>query len=208
MTTATETKDKREHILDVAARLFSEHGFAGTSTRQLAKEADVNLGMLTYYFGNKESILLALFQKHKGSEADTIASIIETTDLDPFERIDSLIECYIQKFFRNPDLMRFVHREMSLPTKPPIMQDMMDKILGNRNRIKAFMEACAAQGIFRRQDFEMLLSSFFGSVFLLINNPHYATHWLGVPTDEAFSPQMYHRIVKHFQSAFRVQLQP
>jgi AcrR family transcriptional regulator len=46
--------DKKDHILDVAERVFSELGFDGASTRTISGEAGVNMAMLNYYFGSKE----------------------------------------------------------------------------------------------------------------------------------------------------------
>lgn len=53
----TETKDR---ILDSAEKLFSEHGFAATSLRQITTEAGVNLAAVNYHFQSKESLILAV----------------------------------------------------------------------------------------------------------------------------------------------------
>ncbi|MBL0158294.1 MAG: TetR family transcriptional regulator [Bryobacterales bacterium] len=53
----TETKDR---ILDSAEKLFSEHGFAATSLRQITTEAAVNLAAVNYHFQSKESLILAV----------------------------------------------------------------------------------------------------------------------------------------------------
>jgi AcrR family transcriptional regulator len=55
--------DKKDHILDVAERVFSELGFDGASTRVISGEAGVNMAMLNYYFGSKEGLLLAVFRR-------------------------------------------------------------------------------------------------------------------------------------------------
>ena len=55
--------DKKDHILDVAERVFSELGFDGASTRTISGEAGVNMAMLNYYFGSKEGLFLAVFQR-------------------------------------------------------------------------------------------------------------------------------------------------
>jgi AcrR family transcriptional regulator len=46
----------RGRIIGAARRLFAEHGFAATSIRSIANEAEVNLAMVNYYFGNKEAL--------------------------------------------------------------------------------------------------------------------------------------------------------
>ena len=49
--------DKQIEILNVAERLFAEEGFDGTSVRDIAKNANVNVAMISYYFGSKEKLL-------------------------------------------------------------------------------------------------------------------------------------------------------
>ena len=46
--------DKKEHIINHAVELFAEKGFEGTSIRDLAARAEVNVAMVNYYFGSKE----------------------------------------------------------------------------------------------------------------------------------------------------------
>jgi len=53
----------RERLLDAAARLFADRGFNGVSVREIAAEAQVNLGVIPYYFGTKEKLLLEVFQR-------------------------------------------------------------------------------------------------------------------------------------------------
>ncbi|MFK4985547.1 TetR family transcriptional regulator, partial [Klebsiella pneumoniae] len=52
-----EHSDKKEQILAVAERLFSEQDFDAVSVRDIAKEANVNVAMISYYFGSKEKLL-------------------------------------------------------------------------------------------------------------------------------------------------------
>lgn len=56
-------KSTRDEIMDVAERLFGEHGFDGTSLRQLTKAADVNLAAVNYHFRSKEGLLDAIFER-------------------------------------------------------------------------------------------------------------------------------------------------
>ena len=50
---AEETKRR---ILTAASELFSDHGYEGTSVRQIASGAGVSLGMIRHYFGSKEGL--------------------------------------------------------------------------------------------------------------------------------------------------------
>src|SRR3954447_9756265 len=59
--------DKREAIFDAALTLFAERGFHGTAVPDIAERAGVGAGTIYRYFENKEALVNALYQKHKGA---------------------------------------------------------------------------------------------------------------------------------------------
>ena len=61
-------------ILDAAAQLFSEHGYAATSTNKVAERAGVSIGSLYQYFPNKDALLLALAERHIGEAGEELAA--------------------------------------------------------------------------------------------------------------------------------------
>jgi AcrR family transcriptional regulator len=57
------TGDKREAILEVAARLFFAQGYAHTGVEQIARELGVSKPFIYYYFGSKQDIFETLTQR-------------------------------------------------------------------------------------------------------------------------------------------------
>ena len=51
---------KKDNILEVALELFSNQGYANTSTSKIAKKADVSEGLIFRHFKNKEGLLDAI----------------------------------------------------------------------------------------------------------------------------------------------------
>src|SRR5690625_3701548 len=47
----------KEKILNAAMFLFNTQGFSGTSVREIAKKADVNVALISYYFSGKQGLL-------------------------------------------------------------------------------------------------------------------------------------------------------
>ena len=43
----------KEQIIDVATELFAKDGYNGTSVRDIASEANVNVAAINYHFGSK-----------------------------------------------------------------------------------------------------------------------------------------------------------
>ena len=58
--TQFSTKDR---ILGAAEELFAQHGFGGTSLRQVTSRADVNIAAVNYHFGSKENLINEVFRR-------------------------------------------------------------------------------------------------------------------------------------------------
>ncbi|MCP5178486.1 MAG: TetR/AcrR family transcriptional regulator [Pseudomonadales bacterium] len=73
---------KRELLIAAAGRLFAAHGFDGTSTQQIAREAGVSEGILFHHFGSKKGLLEAVaedFVRTSSAEAmpEALAQLTE-----------------------------------------------------------------------------------------------------------------------------------
>jgi AcrR family transcriptional regulator len=55
-----------EALLDAAERLLAEVGYAGVTTRRLAEAAGVNHGLVHYYFGSNENLLVQALERFTG----------------------------------------------------------------------------------------------------------------------------------------------
>ncbi len=62
MTSEDANKSTKQKILEVANDLFAKNGYAGTSVRDIATAADVNLAAINYHFKNKDSLYLQVFE--------------------------------------------------------------------------------------------------------------------------------------------------
>lgn len=49
-------KNTEQKIIEVATELFANNGFDGTSTREICKQAGVNISLISYYFGGKKEL--------------------------------------------------------------------------------------------------------------------------------------------------------
>ena len=57
--------EKRILLMNTARELFAEHGFYGTATARIAKEAKVSNGILFHYFPTKKELIHALYNDLK-----------------------------------------------------------------------------------------------------------------------------------------------
>lgn len=71
---AVETRDR---ILDAAARVFGQHGYAAGTTNRIAEAAGLSVGSLYQYFPNKDAILVELVRRHVREGTAAVEAAIE-----------------------------------------------------------------------------------------------------------------------------------
>jgi len=55
--------DPKLRIIDVATELFAQKGYAAVGVREIAKDAEVNISMISYYFGGKVGLLKYIIEE-------------------------------------------------------------------------------------------------------------------------------------------------
>jgi AcrR family transcriptional regulator len=66
-----------DQILEAAARVFADRGYAGATTNHIAERAGVSIGSLYQYFPNKDTILVALQARHMESASEVLLKMLE-----------------------------------------------------------------------------------------------------------------------------------
>jgi AcrR family transcriptional regulator len=88
---APELADKRLHILRSAIRALAGRGYEGIRLRDIARSADVSVGVLQHYFETREQLLSEAFEQASLdllSRWETAAQL----DLDPWQTIVALVD--------------------------------------------------------------------------------------------------------------------
>lgn len=104
----------QKKLLDAALEAFSENGFKGTSTRDIADRAGVHHPLITYHFKNKEELWRAatdrVFSKFS-------ASLLQARDAakgqKPRQRMASMMRAYVHYASKNPALHKLMLQESS-----------------------------------------------------------------------------------------------
>ena len=101
----TQRENSRDKILDAAFRLLSKKGYANVSMRDIAAEAQVALGLLTYHFRTKENLFTALASKLVSTCFDDVVREMERGK-DEEERMHLLSEYFKKILVERPDVMK------------------------------------------------------------------------------------------------------
>lgn len=102
---------KQLEIITITEKLFAEKGFDGTSIREIAKTAGINVAMVSYYFGSKEKLLDAVII-NRVSGFRMILENLQLEAISPVEKIKKFVALYIDKFYQNKDIYQIIHFEI------------------------------------------------------------------------------------------------
>ena len=129
-----------EKILISASKVFTEKGFSGARTRDIAEEAGINLALLNYYFRSKEKLFEQVMKAKIVLLFGQILPIItdEKTTLE--EKIDLTTEKYIDILSKNPNLPVFVISEIQKKNSELTSIIPIRKVFNNSSLIKQIKE--------------------------------------------------------------------
>ncbi len=137
-----ESKDlsTEDKILLAASKVFTEKGFSGTRTRDIAEEAGINLALLNYYFRTKEKLFEQVMKVKIVVLFGQIIPIVtnEKTSLD--EKIDLASVKYFEILTKNPNLPIFVLSEIQKKTSDVKSILPFEKVLNNSYLMKQIKE--------------------------------------------------------------------
>jgi AcrR family transcriptional regulator len=95
-------------ILDAAEHVFAEHGYAGTSTREIARRAHVPFGALHYHWGSKRLLWDAVFRRLAERTRDTIIRTY-TPGSTVAEVVDNMVDAFLDFFAEHRTVVRLCY---------------------------------------------------------------------------------------------------
>ena len=91
---ASETLNRRADLVRVAARLFREKGFDGTTIRDIAHAVGMRSGSPFYHFANKHELLMAVMEEGLRLGLDRTRAVLDATGLTAVERFRRLVRTH------------------------------------------------------------------------------------------------------------------
>ncbi len=158
-TTELETKDL---LLEVAIDLFATKGYAATSIRDIANGMGMSISNIYHYYGNKEGILLAIFEQSAVRLYEDLERVAEL-DMDPAERLGLLVKTNLTHTgrFRNEARIYTIEREQYPPEAQERVKRLQRQIL---DMYVGQLRAIAAQGLLVHGDITVLAFNILGVV--------------------------------------------
>ena len=126
-----EFTEKQLQILEIAETLFAAKGFEGTSVRDIAEKAGINVAMISYYFGSKEKLLEALFNSRIGSVQVRMENLIKDQSLSPLQKINLLIDEYVERVLQHENFFKIMVTEQLITKNPSVLSSLKQLKLRN-----------------------------------------------------------------------------
>ncbi len=82
----------KERIMHSANILFANHGFKGTSMRDISTHAEVSLSMINYYFLSKSNLLLEILSQFTECLLEKLRMISNNNEFSAWEKLEKSIE--------------------------------------------------------------------------------------------------------------------
>lgn len=139
-----EAEERKNEILDVAARLFGVKGFDNTSTNDILQEVGIARGTLYYHFQSKEEILDAVIDRMIGQMLAEAGALAKKKELPVLQRLTLMIRALQTKEDWGDRLMEQIHK----PQNALMHQKIQEKLLAGMNPLLAgLIEEGVAAGI-------------------------------------------------------------
>jgi AcrR family transcriptional regulator len=169
-----EYNDKQVQIMEAAEKLFAEQGFAGTSVRDIAEAAHVNLAMISYYFGSKEKLMEAMFD-HRGADFKLqLENILQNKNLSPMQKVEKLIDEYVERIYKKQCFHKIMTREQMVSSSSAITERIYELKQSNFLLIKELINEGQKAGHFKKNiDISLLMMTLTGTSSQLVTAQHY-----------------------------------
>lgn len=198
--------DKQQHILSTAEQLFACKGFDGTSIRDIAEAASVNLAMISYYFGSKEKLMQALFEERTQHIALRFENLIQNEKLNAWEKLCLIIDDYIERVKEKQQFFKIMLHEQVLE-KNTLIAELLNDL---KQKNTAFMELIIKEGqkkkLFKKGVDIVLLTNTMTGVAMqtLLNKAIYKKyHGLEALSEEAFDKLLKEKTSNHIKALYK-----
>jgi len=155
-----------ELLIKAAKKKFAQHGYSGAKVKEIAKEAGVNISLISYHFGGKDGLYRAClepFGKERLAFAEKV--LIQPKSVEDMQNKLHLwsrhfLECHVEEH----EITTILHRDCLHDSK--FMKELFQKtFLKVFETVVAFLTAAKKKGFLRADiDAQLAASLYYGSL--------------------------------------------
>jgi AcrR family transcriptional regulator len=202
-----EYNEKQQAIITIAEKLFSVNGFDGTSVRDIAHEAGVNVAMISYYFGSKEKLMEAVFEQKTNVMRLKVENLLLNTELSSLDKLYTLIDDYVNKFMNQQQFQKIMLLEQLVDKNGGVPQLIYELKKRNIVSIEKLIQEGQNNGQFIEDiDIPLMMNTMVGTVSQMIISQRFykdinKLQHLG---ESEYTQYMINKLSSHLKRLFKV----
>ena len=200
-----EFNDKQLQIIETAEKLFADKGFKGTSVRDIAEEAGINVAMISYYFGSKEQLMEAIFEVRIGSVQMRLEDLLKDDSMTPIQKINMLIDEHVERVSQKESFYKIMITEQLINKNPVVIHAVNQLKIRNAELVGQLIKDGQKKGVFKKKvDLVLMLNTLVGTVSHTMMNKDYYREFYSLQSvsDEEFNTLLKRRVSVHIKSLF------
>ncbi|WP_322906925.1 helix-turn-helix domain-containing protein [Paenibacillus campi] len=152
-------------ILKATRKLAAARGFDATTVREICREADANISLVSYYYGGKEQLfeaMLAAFLLGK-----PFSDALRQKELDPVSGVQKLVARLFELWQHDPEISIILHQEFALRSER--IEVIQRYTLPAWSLLRHYLEQGRAEGLFHFRSLDLALLQMIGSIIFASN---------------------------------------
>jgi AcrR family transcriptional regulator len=159
-------EDRREQIIEVAVRLFSQRGFRGTTTKEIAAAAGVNEAIIFRHFSTKRELYAAIIDRKANSAGMKAlrSALAEAMGQNDDRRVFETLAFHMLEFHERDDTAMRLLLYSALEGHELAEMITRNHILKTHQQMAEYVKKRMAEGVFRRMGPMLAVRGFMGMV--------------------------------------------
>jgi AcrR family transcriptional regulator len=198
--------DKQLTIISAAETLFSNNGYDGTSVRDIADHAHVNVAMISYYFGSKEKLMEAIFEQRTETFSIKIESLLKDDTLTPFRKIEIVVEDYVDRIVEKHKFFKLMICEQMLEKNLTINSLLKKLKTKNLELVEKLIQDGQHRKVFKKGiDVALLTNTLMGTAMQTFTNADFYRQYYNMEdlSQKDYQEAIKQKINKHIKEVFK-----
>lgn len=181
--------EKQIHILNIAEELIAKKGYEGTSVRDICSKANINVAMISYYFGSKEKMMSYLYQYRVLKTRENFSEFADTIkEGRPEMQMKEIIKYIVAQLFKYNYFHGFVTQELRHTEN--LKDELMDFYQLFVKKLDEVIKKGVTSGVFTfTPKPEDILTTIIGSTLFVIRNRNFYELYVPNKNEETYSKE-------------------
>ena len=181
--------EKQIHILDIAEELIAKKGYEGTSVRDICSKANINVAMISYYFGSKEKMMSYLYQYRVLKTRENFSEFADTIkEGKPEMQLREMVKYIVSQLFKYNYFHGFVTQELRHTEN--LKDELLDFYQLFVKKLDEVIKKGVTSGVFTfTPKPEDILTMIIGSTLFVIRNKNFYELYVPSKNEETYTKE-------------------